>query len=217
MRGSTVAVMLGCIIGTSGGTAMAQESAQPAGVGGRVEVAEVGFAVMFPDDWVWYRTPVADTRAVMDAYAAVADPAFAEVFEEFILFNESDWLDEYGLFGEEDWFEELVGISAHPSSGVDGGSPYDRCDVATLHYESLDDYVDEQLDFWEQFGQELYPEGMEITKVVLPAGEAVRMDTFESSEYAVLGAMGGVRLYCFGLDVPEDRWLSIAATLDRLE
>jgi len=195
---------------------MAQESPALVGIGGRVEVPETGFAVTFPAEWVWYRTPVIDTQVILDAYDAVAVPDFAEVFEEYVLFNEDDWLEEYMLFHEEDWFGDLVGISAHPSSGDDGGSPYDRCDARTLDYESLDDYVDEQLYFWEEYGQELYPEGMVVTDVVLPAGEAVRMDTFESSEYAVLGEMGVVKIYCSGLDVPDDRWLSIAESIEFL-
>ena len=216
MRGSVLVLVLTCAVGAGPGAAIAQAPGVPVGVGGRVEVPEAGLAVTFPAGWVWYRTPVIDTRRVMDTYAAVADPGFADVFEDYVLFSEDDWLAESELFGEEDWFAELVGVSAHPSSGEEGAGPYDRCDVGTSYYESLDDYVEKQLHFWEQYGQELYPEGMDVAELALPAGEAVRLDTFESSEYAVLGGMGVITLYCIGLDVPDDRWLSIAETFEVL-
>lgn len=46
---------------------MAQSpSPDPVGLGKRVEVPESGFALTFPEDWVWIRHPVPDLDAAVE-------------------------------------------------------------------------------------------------------------------------------------------------------
>lgn len=198
-----VMVVMMSLAGMAGSRAMLAQSPSPdpVGLGGLVEVPEAGFALTFPEDWVWVRYPVPDADAAVGSLADVVGPAEADVYRDFVAMA-----------------EEAVPVAGTLGLGRDTCfvqmwewdlSPGDLAAMLQATMQTDDAYT-----------------AVTSTEVMTRAGETIRLDYRYSSPDASTdqtqylyphGPTGLVHvLLCAAKDPPADRWLSIAGTFEFL-
>jgi hypothetical protein len=198
-----VVVVMTSLIGMVGSPAVVAQSPSPGpvGLGGRVAVPEAGFALTFPEDWVWVRHPVPDVDAAVGWLAGVAGSADADRYRDLL----------------------AMASEAAPVIGTLGFGR-DTCFVQEWEWDlSLGDLA-AMMQAWYQ-GEDAYT-AVTSTAVMTRAGEAIRIDYRYSSQDAstdqaqylyTQGQAGLVHvLNCAADDPPADRWLSIAETFEFL-
>ncbi len=186
------------------GRATAQESEQsPVGMGGRVEVPDVGFALTFPDEWVYIFPSAEDTSAVLDSVTETV-PDLAPVIEAALQQGVAFSLIAFGGSDEASGFTENCNVIAAASGGV-----------------TLDVAVASEVASYGQLGEQL-SSGPDVTMVELPAGRAAQVDyslqlpAYETQHVAYYFTDGSTFyvLTCTGVERPEDDWQSIAQTFE---
>lgn len=207
MRRLTMALLVGSLLSIGGGPAVVAQSPSPdpVGLGGRVELPEYGFALTFPDDWAWVRYTTEDFDSVMEQLADLTSP-------EFVAANE-DWFD--GMDSE----TPLEGERADSASGclfqvIPMDLPFPLDMLAPAFIENI------------QGRRDIFPDGATLTDVALPAGQSKRVDAsqvdegwvspMEQSHYLLVRGSRFYDITCMSHEPPEDRWLSIAETLEFL-
>ena len=198
-----VVVVVMSLSGMTGSRAMLAQSPSPdpVGLGGRVEVPGSGFALTFPEDWVWVRHPVPDVDAAIESLAGVMDPAEADGYRDLLALVEE----------------------AAPVVGTLGFGR-DTCFVQVWEWDlSSGDLAARMV---ARFQAEDAYTGVTSTEVMTGAGETIRIDyrysspdaSTEQAQYVFAhGPTGLVHvLLCAADDPPEDRWLSIAETFEFL-
>jgi hypothetical protein len=187
--------------------ASAQEPAPEAiGQGGRVEVPDAGYALTFPEDWV-YVFPSSEDRETIFAEAGALAPELGAAIEAALAQGVGFSLLAFGDVDTELGFAENCNVIDVPNPGVS----LDVIMAAEVAAASS------------QFG-ELLASGPELTDLELPAGDSARLEyglqfptyaTLHSTYYFVDDEQVHV-LTCTGLERPEDGWLSIAETFEFL-
>jgi hypothetical protein len=192
------------LAGIAGGQPVTAQSPppDPVGFGGRVEVPQAGFALTFPEDWVWMRHPLPDVDAAVEALAGVMEPA------------------------EADGYRDLLAMVSEAAPVVGTlGFGRDTCWVQVREWgQSLSDLAAMMQEWYE--AEEGYT-GVTSTGVTTRAGETIRIDyrfsnedaSTEQTQYLYAQGPEGLvvhTLTCAAEDPPEDRWLSIAETFEFL-
>ncbi len=192
-------------LGTGGPVGAQDGELDPIGFGGRVEVAEVGYALTFPEDWVYVYPSATDVSEVMDL-ASEAVPALATTIEAALQQGLGLSLMAFGDVDQDRGFAENCNVLDAPAGGV----PLSLAVAAeTAAYARLGDQL---------------ASGPDVTMLELPAGEAARIDYglrfpgYETLHAAYFFSDGSVFfvLTCTDLERPDDDWLSIAETFEFL-
>ena len=168
-----------------------------------MDLPEDGFALTFPDGWVWVRDSAERYDSVTAQLTEVTSPEFVAEYE--VAFME--------VSGE----MPLVGIAASQ-----GGS----CGIAVSPTDLTLDAIASNYVAWIEGQPDISPDGAALTDVALPAIEAKRIDmshveagsqTPTSTSWYLLTSGGrGYAISCSGDDPPDDRWLSIVETWEWL-
>lgn len=206
-RNVIVSVMTATLlaIGAIGPAAAQETDPAPVGTGGRVEISDGGYALTFPDDWVYILPSAAGTSAVMDL-AAEAVPDLAPVIEAALQQGVAFSLLAFGDADEALGFTENCNVLSVPSGG-----------------QTLDLAMAAEVASYGQLGEQL-ASGPDLTMIELPAGSAARIDyslrlpayeTLHAAYYLTDGSEFFV-LTCTNLERPEDDWLSIAESFELL-
>jgi hypothetical protein len=207
MRRLTTVLLAACLMSVSAGVASAQTpSPTPdiVGIGGRLALPESGFALTYPDDWVWVRYSSEDFDTVMAQLADLTSPEFVAEHEDG--------------FSKVDPDMPLLG------GGLDQGG---GCGVVVLQPTGLTlDAAAADLIARMEAQPDTFPAGATVTDVALPAGQAKRIDGRQVAEglhaptdFSLHLATDGSRFYlirCAAVDPPDDAWLSVAETFEFL-
>jgi hypothetical protein len=199
-------VSIGLLWAILAGPAAAQElDLEPIGIGGRVEVPEAGYALTFPDDWVYVFPSAADAPALIDlAVEAVPDLAgtLEGVLEQDLQFS----LMAFGRSNPDAGFTENCNVIDTPGRGL-----------------TLNQGLDAEATAFRQLGDQLVS-GPDVETLELPAGEAGRIDyglrfpgyQTEHATYHLTDGSDFHVLTCTYVERPDDDWLSIAETFEFL-
>ena len=164
--------------------------------GGRVAVAEAGFALTFPEGWTIFEPGTSDFERAL---------ARVDIYREEL--------------------DAAIAAGARPP-GREGGLPGEWCTVDTMifPFAPLDAWIKWKVDAsLEDILSLLFVGGDDadqpgITYLELPAGQAARMDVSDEathlSIYLLRDGNTFYRISCAGDDPPDDRWLSIAETFE---
>ncbi len=204
MHRVSVGLLVACLMAAAAAPSASQgPSPGPVGMGGRVEMPEYGFALTLPDDWLWVRHSVEGFDTIAAMIEGLTGTVPGEGFGTFY-----EWLDEP---------KPLLGIFM-----MDGGTVDQTCYVGpvALSDSTLDEWAADMARDLEARSE--VPDDIVLADVYLPAGRGIRID------YRYSG-FGSVSTYWLGRDPvfyaigcqsfgvpPEDRWLSIAETIDFL-
>ncbi len=185
---------------------LAQEpESGPVGQGGRVEVAEAGYALTVPDEWVTVLPSAEDAGAITDALSDI-DPDLAATAEAALASGVGFSLLLFGALDAESEFRENCNVIDSASDGM-----------------SLELGVAAAEDALSEMGDQL-ASGPDITMLELPAGEVARIDyglqypgleTAHAAYYFIDGSTFHL-LTCTSVERAEDDWLSIAETFEFL-
>jgi len=188
----------------AGGAVAAQEPVlDPVGVGGRVSVAEAGYAITFPEDWTYVFPTAADTSTILEAAGEFA-PELSSTIESALAQGVGFSLLAFGDVDIERGFTENCNVIVSEAAGI-----------------SLQVVAAAEVAAAEGFG-DLLASGPEVTTLELPAGEAARIDyslafpEFETlhSVYYFVDDPAVYILTCTALERPTDSWRSIAETFE---
>jgi hypothetical protein len=207
MRRLSLALLAAFLMSVSAVVATAQTSLPSpdiVGVGGRVAVPEYGFALTFPDDWVWVRSSSEDFEAVMAQLGSLTSSEF--------------------VAEHEDGFRKVgPGMPLLGGALNQGGG----CGVVVLGSMELGlDAATADLVARMEAQPDTFPAGTTVSDVALPAGEAKRIDGRQVTEvveaptdFSLYLATDGSRSYlirCAAVSPPDDAWLFVAETFEFL-
>jgi hypothetical protein len=215
MRALAITVLVTSILGAAGVAVVSAQEPSPeaVGIGGRVEVAEAGFAVTLPDGWLWATTSSSDSAelsTLVDAADPERGPSLSAVLTELAA------------------YDSVPDLYVLAPVGPDRPIVAESC-AATVRLVSGDS-LEERMAVNEA-GVSNKPEASVTgTHIVdLPAGEAGRLDyvepmeftdmgvvTIHGSMYFLTGETWEYGLTCLAAAAPDDRWLSIAETFEFL-
>ena len=206
-RGIVAAALFAGQLLTNVGPSVAQgPSPEPFGLAGRVEVPGLGFALSFPEDWVWVRY-APDLDALVEGLGTITAPEAAESKRAVLAELEPDF--------------PLLGLPVL----VDGGLG-DPCLAGALPTgDSLAEMTALQQGSMAAV-EDIGPAGVSATDVVLPSGPASRIDAvyrdveglppLVNSTYLIVDGSMVYMLICSAGVFDDDRWLSIAETFEFL-
>lgn len=186
----------------------------PVPAAGRVVVAEAGYAVTLPDGWRYRYPTVDDERKIVEQFVA-ADPEGASELAVALDEGVSDLSLELDGGGG-----DLLLIAFGPIP--DGAeATYEQCNIfdEPMFGLAIDRHVDVLVATLELFRDRL-KSGPDVTHLTLPAGDAVRVDTFygepdgQNTNYLISRGDTLVTLTCSDRAEHSDHWLSIAETFE---
>lgn len=173
------------------------------GIGGRAEVPEVGVALTWPDDWVWARYSEFGTDALVEQLADATGPAYAA--EHRLLLSE---------------IEEVSPLIGWPRDG-DGS-----CVLGAYRTDQGLEAVSSDAKTYIEADAVLFPGGVAMTELAIGGVKAVRLDYTQAdpdrpppsvgTQYLLVHEGASYYIGCVADQAPEDRWLSIAQTLELL-
>ena len=187
-------------------TAVAQDISLdgPVGLGGRVEVAEAGYAVTLPQGWLHIRPSDSDVDTIVEQVAGVVPelgPTIAQALAGGLGFS-------------------LLAFDSEVQAGFT-----ENCNVLDRLSDSLsiDDIGAEEVAKLDGFGDLIVGEP-ELSFVALPSGRAARLDlnlqlpefVTASTSYLLTDGVWIHTLTCTDLVRPDDGWLSIVQTFELL-
>lgn len=194
------------MLGGAGGPAVAQGfEPDVAGIGGRVEVVDSGYALTVPDEWVYVFPTAADASVILEAageFAPELSSTIANALAQGVGFS----LLILGDVDVERGFTENCNVIDSQAQGISLAM------VAAAEAAAAEGFGD------------LLASSPQITMLQLPAGEAARVDyslafpQFETlhAVYYFIDEPDVYSLTCTALERPDDDWLSIAETFEFL-
>jgi len=199
MRRFRAALVAACMVALGSSPLSAADVPDPVGVGGRVVVPEAGYAITFPDAWVWVRQSDVEIGELLVRISDLAGADFAEAMRE-------------GL--------PLMG---HPGASIIAMPyPFDEdagqlCRLGSTPGTPPGPVAAAVVSGLEEHGT-VEPGTVAVTEMALPAGKATRFDYGEEMDHAyyVLVNEDLYFVYCTAWIPPDDRWVSIAETFEFL-
>ena len=206
MRNAPVTLSLAALLGVGTfGSSVAQDI--DIGYGGRVEVPDSGVALTLPDDWV-YVFPAPEMTEAALAYDE-------EMEDDPLTAAQSDLVR-----------NEMMSVTLLAFAPDRAGSQYqENCQLVTRAASTLAGV----LDLWvaaelAAFANDDAAERPSVSYIDLNVGRVARLDydtddwagRAQASVYLVPGDHSRHWLNCVGEERPEDRWLSIAETVEWL-
>ncbi len=199
MRRFRAALVAACMVALGSSPLSAADAQDPVGIGGRVVVPEAGYAITFPDAWVWVRRSDVEIGELLVRISDLAGADLAEAIRE-------------GL--------PLMG---HPGfSMMATPYPFDEDAGQLCRLGSIPDIppgpvAETVVSGLEEHGT-VKPGTVAVTEMTLPAGKATRFDYGEELDHAyyVLVSEDFYFVYCTAWIPPDDRWVSLAETFEFL-
>jgi hypothetical protein len=203
----SVSLVAASLLSLSVGVAsFAQEPGEPAiGIGGRVEVPDMGYALTAPDGWVSIHPSGDDADAIIEALNEI-DPDLAATTESALAGGVSFSFLSFGGFDAETGFRENCNVIDYATEGL-----------------PLEVMLEADVASFGDMGDQL-ASGPEVMILELPAGQIPRLsyglqypdlETAHAAYYFSDGLTNHL-LTCTSLERPEDDWLSVAETFEFL-